>query len=226
MSRVRSMLVGALVFVLGAALLTAAFAQAPGGRRRPGIMRGSFLGLLSLENVQKELELSEDQIAKVREIGQKLRTEMREQWAGLREIEDRQKRRAKMTELGNQLDEKAHGQIREVLAAEQMMRLYQIRLQVRGAVFGLNNAWIAERLKLTDDQKKKAAELDKATQEKTFDAFSGLRNLSQEQRREKMAEVREKLRKIRSDANQQALGLLTAEQKKAFRKLKGEKLEL
>ena len=37
-----------------------------------------------------------------------------------------------------------------------MVRLYQIRLQVCGAVYGLNNKSIANRLKLTDEQKKKA----------------------------------------------------------------------
>ena len=189
-------------------------------------MRGSFLGLLSLEPVQKELTLSEDQIGKVSQIGEKLRADMREQYAGLREIEDREKRRAKMTELRDQFDDKAHEQVRELLSREQMMRLYQIRLQVRGAVYGLNNKWIADRLKLTDEQKQKAAELEKATEDKIFDAFSGLRDLSQDQRREKMAELRKKTEKIRSEADEKALGLLTDEQKEALEKMKGEKLDL
>jgi len=216
-----------MALLLVAALVAAAYAQPRGsGRRGRGMMRGSFLGLLSLEKVQKELKLSEDQIGKVKEISEKLRPEMREKFAGLREIEDRQERRAKMTELGKQFDEKAHGQIREVLSNEQMIRLYQVRLQVRGAVYGVNHPWIANRLKFTDEQKKKAAELEKATQEKISKAFSGLRDLPQEERRKKYAEVREKVGKIRSEADEQALGLLTAEQKAEFEKLKGEKFEL
>ena len=224
--RVRIWLVLALAFVMGAVLLTAAHAQAAEGRRRGGMMRGSFLGLLRMEKVQQELKLSEEQVDKLRQIGEKLRAEMGEQWAGLREIEDRQQRRAKMTELGNQLDEKVRAQVREVLAREQMMRLYQIRLQVRGAVYGLNNRFVAGRLNLTDEQKQKAAELQKATQEQVSAAMSGLRDLSQEQRRAKMAELREQLRKIRDEANEKALGLLTGEQKEAFEKMKGEKIEL
>ena len=41
-----------------------------------------------------------------------------------------------------------------------------------------------------------------------------------------MAELREKISKMRNEAEQKALGLLTAEQKEAFEKMKGEKLEL
>lgn len=226
MSRVRCGVVLALAF-WAVAMISAAEAQAQrSGGRGYGAWRGSFLGLLRVEEVQKELKLNEDQIGKIREIGQKLRAEMREQFAGLREIEDRQERRTKATELGNQLDEKARGKIREVLSGEQMIRLYQVRLQVRGTVYGLNHPWVAERLKLTDEQKKKAADLDKTTREKTSEAFSGLRDLSAEARREKFAEVLQKVRKIRADANEQALGLLNAEQKEQFEGFKGEKFEL
>ncbi|HUT13174.1 MAG TPA: hypothetical protein VMY42_21980 [Thermoguttaceae bacterium] len=227
MTRVRNWLVVAMTVLLVAALVHAAQAQAPeSGRRGGGMMRGSFLGLLSLEQVQKELKLAEDQVGKVKEIGEKLRTEMSEQFAGLREIEDRQQQRAKIAELADQFDEKARGLIREVLSGEQMMRLYQIRLQVRGAVYGVNNQFIAGRLKFTDEQKEKAAALEKATEEKIFAAFSGLRDLSEEARRAKFAELREKIQKIRNEADEKALGLLTADQKEAIEKLKGEPFEL
>jgi hypothetical protein len=107
-----------------------------------------------------------------------------------------------------------------------MIRLYQIRLQVRGDVYGLNHPWIANRLKLTDEQKKKAAEIEETTQEKVFGAYSGLRDLSQEERRKKWAEVREEVGKIRAEADEQAVGLLTAEQKVAYEKLKGDPFEM
>ena len=190
------------------------------------MMRGSFLGLLGAETVQKELKLNEDQIGKVKGIGEELRAEMGKQFAGIREIEDRDKRRAKMVELSKQFDEKARGQVVDLLSGEQMIRLYQIRLQVRGAVYGMNHPWIANRLKLTDQQKTKAAELEKTTREKVSEVYRGLRDLSEQERREKYAELRESSRKIRSEADKQALGLLTAEQKEAFAKLEGEKFEM
>ena len=227
MIRIRSWPAMSVVVMLTAALVTAAYAQPRGsGRRGRGMMRGRYLGLLSLEQVQNELKLSQDQIDKVKDIGEKLREEMGEQFAGLRQIEDRQERWAKMAEMGEQFDEKAHGQVRQLPSSEQMIRLYQVRLQVRGAVYGVNNQWIANRLKFTDEQRKKAAELEKTTREKISEAFSGLRDLPQEERRKKYAEVREKVGKIRSEADEQALGLLTAEQKGEFEKLKGEKFEL
>jgi len=225
MIRVRSSMLLMVALLLGAPLLQAAQPQAPRSSRRGAMMRGSIIGLLSVEAVQKELKLSDDQVAKIREIGQKLRAESREQYAGLRDIEDAQKRRAKMTELRDQADQKAREQIREVLQREQIMRLYQIRLQVRGAVYGLNNRYVAGRLELTDEQKKKAAEIEKATTEKVFAAYRGLRDLGDEQRRQAFAEAREKIGKIHADAEKQALGLLTAEQKEAFEKMKGEKFE-
>jgi len=226
MNRVRSYLVLVLVFAFVTAAFAAAAAQAPGGRRGFGGTRGSLLGLLRLEQVQKELKLNEEQIGKVNQISEKLRAEMREQYAGLRDIEDMQERRAKMTALSNQFDGKARGELREVLSREQMMRFFQIRLQVRGTLDALNNRWIAGRLELTDEQKKKAAELDKATQDKITKAYAPLRDLSQEERRAKMAELREKITKLREEAEKKAFELLTAKQKLAFVKMKGEKFEL
>jgi Spy/CpxP family protein refolding chaperone len=225
MRRFSSCLVLTLLFAFVGVLMSTAQAETPSGRRGFGDARGTLLGLLRLEEVQKELKLSEDQATKVNEISEKLRGEMREQYAVLQDIENMQERRAKTTELSNQLDAKAREQLREVLSREQMMRLFQIRLQVRGAVYALNNTRIAGRLELTDEQKKKVAELDKATQDKITEAYSALSNLSQEERREKMAELREKVSKMRNEAEEKALGLLTAEQKEAFEKMKGEKFE-
>ena len=234
MIRVRSLLVLAVAFVLMAAMPIAAQAQAPvadaqRGRRGFGMMAGrggNLLGLLRREQIQKELKLSEEQVTKVGEVGQKYREEMRPKWTALREIEDREQRRAKMTELTEQSEEKSRNQLREVLAREQMIRLYQIRLQIRGPVYGLNHKFIAGRLKLTPEQREKAAQIQKDSQQKTREAFQGMRGLSQEERRQKMSEVREKLGKIRSDAAEQVLSVLTAQQKEQFEKLKGEKFEL
>ena len=47
-------------------------------------------------------------------------------------------------------------------------------------------------------------------------------NATQEQR----SAAFQKLRTIRTDADEKALGLLTAEQKKAFEEMKGKKIEL
>jgi Spy/CpxP family protein refolding chaperone len=225
MIRAGRLLVPAMALALGVALLAAAEAQAAEGVQRGpgrGLSRGSLLGLLRLEQVQKELKLSEEQTTKVGEVAEKLGAEMRKQFTALREIEDRDQRRAKTTEFVNQLEQKAREQLGDVLEREQMMRLYQIRMQVRAVVDSLASRYVAGRLKITDEQKKKLAEIDKESQAKRFEIYSTMRDATDEQR----AEAFQKLRKIRSDANEKALGVLTAEQKEAFEKMQGKKIEL
>jgi len=225
MTRLKSFLVPAIALMLGAVFIAAVESQAaeePRRRSGRGSSRSSLLGLLRLEQVQKEMKLSEEQTTKVQAIVEKLRAEMGEQYTALREIEDRQKQREKMTELRDQFDGKVREQLGDVVEREQMIRLYQIRLQVRAVVDSLANRYVAGRLKLTDDQKNKLAEINKDVQAKRSELFSSMRDASREQR----SEAYQKYRKIRSDADEKALELLTAEQKKAFEEMKGEKIEL
>jgi Spy/CpxP family protein refolding chaperone len=228
MNRVRRSLVLGMAFVLGATLVTAAEAQAAaagGTRRGPMAMvgqRASLVALLNLEAVQKELKLTEEQVGKVREATKNLRAEMREQRAALREITSPQERRAKATALSAELDRKARQALRDVLSREQWMRLFQIRIQVGGTLAALTNPRIAARLKLTDEQNQKVAEIQKTVQEKTSAIRRGLRNLSQQERTERLAEAR----KLGQKAEQDALAVLTADQKEAFNKMKGEPFKL
>ncbi|MGB2824730.1 MAG: Spy/CpxP family protein refolding chaperone [Phycisphaerae bacterium] len=226
MIRVRTVSISAMALVLAAAFVVAQGQDQPAQRTRRGpgggISRGSLLGLLRLEQVQKELKLSDEQLAKVKKVSEEISAEMKKQYAALREIEDRQKRREKMTELADQYDQKAREQLRDVLAREQMTRLYQVRLQVRDALDSLGSGYVAGKLKLTDEQKKKLVQISKDVQAKRTELFRDLRDASQEQR----TEAYQKYRKLRSDADKEALEALTAEQKKAFEEMKGKKIEL
>jgi len=234
MLRVREFLLFVLAIVLPMVLLAPAQTQAAEERARSdrrgprgmGYFSADLLGLARTEQVQKELKLNDEQKAKVKEISDKLRAEAREQYAGLREIEDEEQRRAKMAELRDQREAKSREQLREVLPREQLIRLYQIRLQIAGPVYGLNNEYVANRLKLTPEQKEKAAEIDKTDREKRYELFRSLRGLSREEIGKKMTEMRDKVGKIRKDAAKQALELLADEQKEAYESLKGEKFEL
>ena len=217
MTRVRSLLLVVLAFALGAAFVAQAHAQRFGGRSR-----GSLLGLLGIEQVQKELKLNDEAVAKVEQLREKIRGEMTEQYSAAREIKDREKRFAKYAELRDQYNQKAREGLRDVLAREQMMRLYQIRLQVRAVVDSLENRYVARRLELTDEQKEKLAKINKGAQAKRSELFSGMRDASDEQRRGAF----EKYRKLRTETGEKALGVLTAEQKKAFEDMKGKKIEL
>jgi Spy/CpxP family protein refolding chaperone len=210
-----------MVLVLGAAFIAAAQAQAA-ERSRRGFGSSSLLSYLRMEQVQKDMKLSEEQTAKVQKVIEKLGAEMREQYTALREIEDREKQRAKITELRDQLDSKAREQLRDVLEREQMMRLYQIRMQYRPVVDSLANRFVVGRLKITEEQKKKLAEIDKEMQAKRSELFSAMRDATNEQR----SKVFEKYRKLRSDTDEKALAVLTADQKAGFEEMKGKKIEL
>jgi phosphoglycolate phosphatase-like HAD superfamily hydrolase len=98
-------------------------------------------------------------------------------------------------------------------------------MQVRPLVDSLANRRLASRLQLTEEQQNKVAEIikDVQTQQTQMrDSMRNLRDATQEQR----TEVFQKFRKIRSDADEKALGLLTDEQKEALEKMKGAKIEL
>lgn len=224
MTRVRRVLVLTVALVVVASLISAAAAQAPEGRRqgRAGLNRGSLLGLLRIEQVQKDLKLDDETVAKVKELQEKLGAEMREKAAAAREIEDRAQRREKMTEVRGESDRKAREQLREILSKEQMMRLYQIRMQLRSVAESLTNKYVAGKLKLTDEQKEKLAQIQKDARAKRTELMSGLRDAGDEQRREAMTKVRQ----LRTETDEKALGILTDEQKEAFEKMKGEKIEL
>ncbi|MCH8044704.1 MAG: Spy/CpxP family protein refolding chaperone [Planctomycetes bacterium] len=216
MTRFQSSLVVVLALSLSAAFAAQAQAQGRGGSR------SSLLGLLRIEQVQKELKLDDEAVAKVGKLREKIRGELTEPYTAARKIEDREKRFAKYVELRNQSDRKAREGLRDVLEREQMMRLYQIRMQVRAVADSLENRYVARRLKLTDEQKEKLAKINKDARAKRSKLFSGLRDASDEQRREAF----EKFRKLRTKTGEQALALLTAEQKKAFEDMQGEKIEL
>ncbi len=124
--------------------------------------------------------------------------------------------------LGDQFDDKVREQLRDVVKREQLMRLYQIRLQVRAVVDSLANRYVAGRLELTDGQKEKLAAIKKDTQAKVSELFSGMREASQEQRREAFSKYRE----MRTDAQEEALAVLTDEQKEKFEEMKGKIIEL
>ncbi len=228
MTRVRTSLVLAIAFVLGAALF-AATAQAAergagSGRRGFGFFgrSSSLTGLLSREEVQKELKLTDEQKDKVAEITKKIRAEISKEYAAAREMTDRAKQRAKYAELSDQADRKAREALRGVLEREQIIRLYQIRIQLRGAVYGLSIEFVAGMLKLSDEQKKKVAAIDKSVQEKRSKLYAGSRDASQEERRKRYTE----LRTVGQKADEEALAVLTAEQKEGFKKMQGEKFEL
>ena len=127
-----------------------------------------------------------------------------------------------MTQFSDELDEKLRDQLRDVVSREKMMRLYQIRMQYRPAVDSLTSRFLAERLKLTDEQKTKLEEIKKDMQAKQSELFGKMRDASENNR----SELFQQMRDLSTESDAKALGVLNDEQKKSFEEMKGEKLEL
>lgn len=199
----------------------------PGGRGPRGFgfgpgpgPRSNWLMLLRVEKVQKELELVDDQKAKLREIGEKSMARLREafprQEAG-REL-SREERQARFAEMGKKmqaLNQETQKAIEEVLLPHQVERLKQIALQIRGTQ-ALDDPEVAKELGLTEEQKQKFAQIREEAMNKGRELFTA-------GQREQM---REKLAALRRETDEKLLAVLTAEQKEKFEKMKGPKFEI
>jgi hypothetical protein len=125
----------------------------------------------------------------------------------------------KMRKEQEERNKKMKEQLEEVLLPEQIERLEQIGLQVRG-VQALGDDDVAAKLNITDAQKKELAEV---------------REKLQGEMREKMRELfssgnrdgmREAFAKVRADMEKEVLGVLDSGQQKKFEELKGAKFEM
>ena len=102
-----------------------------------------------------------------------------------------------------------------------MMRVFQIRMQVRPVADSLSGQWIANRLELTDDQKQKLAQVSQEMRTKQMELIRSMREAGEGQR----GEIWQKMGELRRDADQKAVAVLTDEQKTSFEEMKGEKFE-
>ncbi|MCE9525947.1 MAG: hypothetical protein K8R36_07825 [Planctomycetales bacterium] len=192
--------------------VSVAFAQ-PGGRGGRGgfggFGGGGFGGgggglmLLGDENVRKDLGITEDQQKKMEAFQAKVREEMGQVFQGLRDLTD-EERTAKFAEIQKKMADMTTAAEKEILLPKQVERLKQISFQSRinrgGTVDALSNEDIAKDLGITEAQKEA---LKKASEEAT-------------------AEMNEKMTKLRDEARQKILSVLTAEQQAKIKKLSGE----
>lgn len=222
-----------VVAVLGATLITTSAQAQPGRqgpRRGPGMMgRGLAdpLMLLRLEQVQKELELVDEQKAELQKIGQQMGDEIRKMFSGMQDL-TREERLEKMRELREKLQEKAEEfrkKAYDELLPHQKKRLREIRVQMLGSG-ALSDKEVIEALGITKDQQKKLTAIGEEVSNKVREMFRGLENLSREERRTKFRELREEMGKAREEGQKKALQVLTPPQRKKLEQLKGEKFEL
>jgi Spy/CpxP family protein refolding chaperone len=219
-----------------AALLAAVVASAPAIAQRTNGFRGfgggiggglgggfggGVNGLLQIEEVRKELKLTEEQWAQVQKIMEEARA-ARDQDGGLnfRSLQDdpeaeREKKFVEFREKAEKRSQETQAKVKEVLLPKQVERLQQLALQRQGAR-ALASEDVQGKLGFSDDQKKKIASIQQSQFERMRIAFR--RGPNQEGNVE---ETRAQARKAEADM----LAVLTDEQKKKLEEMKGEPFE-
>ena len=211
----RSILAASVVLALCVGAVAAA-QPGPGGRGPGGFGGFGFGGggglmmLVRMEAVQKEIKATEDQIASIRKLGEEMRP------AGGQNFRDmsQEEREKAVTEMRARM-EKANTKLAEILKADQIARLEEISIQMRGAA-ALADPKVAKTLGLSDDQQKKLKEVSDAN-------AAAVRELFQDGNREG---AREKMQELRKQTTEKAMAVLTADQKAALAKMKGAEFKM
>lgn len=225
------MLLAGLAVALSSASSVFAQGRGPGGFGGFGFGgRGGGAGgmmLLRSEAVQKDLGLSAEAVEKITKLAEETQGQMRAEmekltggggFQALQNLSDEQRQefQKKMLELTQKTQEKTQAALKDVLNAEQQTRLKQIGWQVAGPQ-AINDAEVAKELNLTDDQKKQLAAAGE-------EATSKLRELGRGEgdQQERFAKMQE----INKARDEKVAGVLTADQKAAFEKLKGKAFDV
>jgi hypothetical protein len=221
MKRVNIWQLAVLVLAATALLVSQLKAQTQEkGRRGRNTAAGSIFGrgnlnaaaLVSMEQVQKELNLTEEQITEF----QKITVEM----PGLADLRDlsEDKRRAKLLEIQKQImaaNDEAKRKIEEILLPDQRDRLDQIMLQLQGDRALSSDKW-ATKLGLSDEQRKQIQEAQDAQDER-------VRRSIEEPRKD---DSRQEMQKHRNETRRKIRDVLTNEQRQKLTELKGKPFKL
>lgn len=210
------LVIGLTVCLVGSQVWAQPPAQ-PGGQRGPreerffGPMGGAGGNLMLLMNptIIKELELSDEQEQKLRQLNEEVREKMRQQFADLRDLspEQRQARFQQMRETMEAQVKEVQKKVNEILLPHQQKRLEQIGFQMRtrmGGVGGvIEDPQVVKKLGLTEDQIQKLRQIREETMEK-------LRTLPQQ---------------IQKEAEEKAMNVLTEQQKQLLKEMRGERFD-
>jgi Spy/CpxP family protein refolding chaperone len=185
---------------------------------------GGLLGYLGIEEVQKELEMLDDQIQQCEQLREEMRPqraegEERPDFRNMSE-EERQKFFADMQKQMEERRKKAETKLEnDILLPHQMDRLREIAIQQAG-IGALMMPEVAANLGLSDAQKEK---IQTTLEESRNSIRDRMREIFQGGDRENM---RGKLEELRKEVDNKVLAVLTASQKEKFEELKGKPFEM
>jgi Spy/CpxP family protein refolding chaperone len=205
--------VGFLAVGLAALLAQSATAQGPGGR---GFFGGMGM-LVQQKAVQDDLKLDDEQVKKAKDAVDKVREDHKDDVAKLRDQGTSMEERAEIMKKITTDTEKA---LKDVLKPEQIKRLNQIQLQVRG-VDALNEEEVQKELKLAPEQKDEIKTISDDLRKQRGEVFRSLGGFDPD----KMAEARKKMEAMNTEAMEKINKVLKDDQKKAFDGMKGAKFD-
>jgi DNA-binding MarR family transcriptional regulator len=187
------------------------FQSAEAQRRAMGGLRPGNVSparLLMVDEVQDELKLTDEQRSTAKEIIEKLTAGRQKLFAEIKKGDG--KRASGVAKL----EREAQSAIDELLNDQQMKRLDEIMLQVNGAS-QLARKEVRERLKVTEEQEKKLAEVRRRNAKARRDALANFEG-------DRMAKSVE----LQREADAKFLEVLTPEQRKQLEAMQGKKLEI
>jgi Spy/CpxP family protein refolding chaperone len=174
---------------------------------------GGIAGILQMPEVQREIELTDDQrteLGKLRnEVRDQIRNQMQDSFNGMRDLSD-EERQARVDQIRAQMEtirKDVEGKLQKTLLPNQFDRLKQIDLQSRVQREGsaaLSQGELADQLGLTDQQKEQLQQKSEQVQQ----------------------DLQAKIRQLRLDARTQLLDVLTAEQRTKLEALMGTQFDL
>ncbi|MDJ0732580.1 MAG: Spy/CpxP family protein refolding chaperone [Nostocaceae cyanobacterium] len=186
------------------------------------------LSLIQNEQIKKELQLTENQSAKIKQIEQDFRAAITQRVSGVTfKGLDKTQKEAKIKEISKDLDkeiQEARKKVGAVLKPEQETRWKQIVLQIYGWGVLTKDEYSSE-LKLTSKQQEEMNQLRDQMITKMRANWQNPDNKN-EPREKVIASNRQRLEQIVKNTNEEALDVLTPEQKKNLEKLKGKKFNL
>lgn len=225
-----------------------AFAQRPGGGQGGfgggfGGFGGGFGGgmnspyrLVTIAEVQTELNLTDEQVGDLKALGEKVAEELRsgagnrESFQALQDLprEDREKKVAEMMAKAEETRKKVMGKYQpdldKILEAGQRDRLKQIQIQAEGSR-AYQNADVVAALKISKEQQDKLDAIGKEFGEKARELFPRGGAGGGGGERPNFEEMQKKMTELNAARDKQLAEVLTADQKAAFEKLKGKTFE-